>query len=127
MKGTPKISEAEWDIMKIIWEKSPRSAQEIIDILITKREWKPKTIKSLISRLVSKEALGFQKSGKTYSYFSLVTKQECASRETKSFLNKVYDGALNPMLLTFIKEKKLTQQEIEELKHILEEKEHGTD
>lgn len=126
MKTIPKISGAEWDVMKTVWEKSPRYAQEIINILMPIKGWKPKTIKSLISRLVNKGALGFHKTGKEYSYFHKVSKKECARVETKSFLNKVYDGALNTMLTTFIKEEKLSQKEIEELKRILEEKSHET-
>ena len=125
MKAIPKISKAEWDVMKIVWDKSPCPAQEIIDLLSPVKGWKPKTIKSLISRLVNKEALGFHKAGKIYSYYPRVTKKECARIETKSFLNKVYDGALKSMLTAFIQEEKLSLEEIEELKKILEEKEHG--
>lgn len=122
MKEIPRISEAEWEIMKVIWTKFPLSANQIIESLSNSIDWKPKTVKTLISRLVKKHALGYSQENRIYFYFPLVDSDECLRAENQSFLNRVYDGALKPMLINFLREEKLTAEEIEELKSILDER-----
>jgi BlaI family penicillinase repressor len=122
MKKIPSISEAEWEIMKVFWSKAPSTANEVVQSLMGNKEWKPNTIKTLISRLVTKNALGYKEDGRSYLYFPLVTEDECRKAESRSFLNKIYGGSLTPMLLNFLQEEKLSEQDIEELKRILNEK-----
>ena len=123
MKETPKISEAEWDVMKIVWANSPCTSNQIIEALEDNKTWKPKTIKTLISRLVIKNVLGFKEEGRKYLYYSLVSESECVEAENQTFLSKVYNGALKTMLVSFIKENDLTREDIEDLKRILDERE----
>ncbi|MDP5276408.1 BlaI/MecI/CopY family transcriptional regulator [Chengkuizengella axinellae] len=122
IKEIPKISEAEWSIMKVLWEKSPLTSTEIIQALKEVTSWSPKTIHTLISRLVKKEAIGEKKESRLKSFFPLVTEEECKSTETKSFLKKVYSGSLQMFIANFVKDEKLSQNEIEELKDILDGK-----
>ncbi|MDR3602603.1 MAG: BlaI/MecI/CopY family transcriptional regulator [Desulfosporosinus sp.] len=123
MKETPNISDAEWEVMKICWAKSvPCTANEIVKALEQSNDWKPNTIKTLIGRLVKKGALSFQEEGRVYIYYPLVTEEECIKAESKTFLNRVFGGALKPMLVTFLQEEKLSQDDIEELKQLLEER-----
>ena len=123
MLETPNISDAEWEVMKICWLKStPCTANEIVKALEQSANWKPNTIKTLIGRLVKKGALGYKEEGRVYLYNPLVTEEECVKVESKSFLTRVFGGALKPMLVTFLKEEKLSQEEIEELKRLLEER-----
>ena len=121
----PKISEAEWRIMKLLWQKSPHTSNELIDIL--KKDdavaWNPKTIKTLLNRLVNKGALDFEKEGRSYLYSPKVDESECRRAERNSFLGRVYSGALKPMLAAFLEDEQLSKDDIEELKRILEEKE----
>ncbi|WP_411170007.1 BlaI/MecI/CopY family transcriptional regulator [Clostridium sp. MB05] len=119
MSKLPRISDAEWEVMKIIWRLEEVTSSEVIDNLKDKQNWKNTTIKSLISRLLNKEAIGFKKLGKEYFYFPLVSEEECIKEEMKSFLNKVFNGSLNNMLLSFIKSNNLTKEEIKELKDAL--------
>lgn len=117
----PNISDAEWEVMKICWLKSgPCTANEIVKALEQSTDWKPNTIKTLIGRLVKKGAIGFQEEGKAYLYTPLVAEEECIKAESKSFLTRVFGGAIKPMLVTFLQEEKLSQDEIEELKQLLE-------
>ena len=118
----PKIAESEWRIMKILWQKSPMTAKQIIQSLVDSVHWNPKTVKTLLNRLVKKKALGFSKEGRTYNYYPLVSADECANAERQSFLSKVYSGALQPMLAAFLKDEHLSTEEIVELKRILDEK-----
>ena len=122
MSSVPNISEAEWEVMKVLWNKSPLTAKEIIDHLDNKTDWKPKTIKTLISRLVKKEVLGFKPEGKIYLYYPLYKENECVKAEGKSFLNRIFGGSVKPMLAHFLEEEELSPSEIDELKKILEKK-----
>ena len=115
----PKIAKSEWRIMKILWNQSPMTAKQIIKALANSVQWNPKTVKTLLNRLVKKKALGFTKEGRTYNYFPLVSENECANAERQSFLSKVYSGALQPMLAAFLEDGKLSEDEIAELKKIL--------
>ncbi|MCP4709571.1 MAG: BlaI/MecI/CopY family transcriptional regulator [Planctomycetes bacterium] len=125
MQKIPKISEAEWQVMEVLWSRSPRTAHDIVKILSENTLWKPKTIKTLISRLLQKEAIGFNKEGRQYHYFPLLSQKKCIQAETKSFVARVYGGGLKPMLAAFLEDEKLTQQEILELKKILDAKGEG--
>ena len=122
MKQLPRISQAEWQVMKVFWTKSVTTANEVIDALSDDADWKPATIKSLINRLVKKGALGFKQEGKVYVYFPQISEDECLQAESKSFLQRLYGGALKPLLVNFLKHEDLTQEDIEELKQILNER-----
>ncbi|WP_088186106.1 BlaI/MecI/CopY family transcriptional regulator [Desulfosporosinus sp. FKA] len=123
MSEIPKISDAEWEVMKIVWSKTyPCTANEIVDALDGIAEWKPNTVKSLITRLVKKKALGYKEERRMYLYYPLVTESECIRSETKSFVSRVFGGAFKPMLVTFLQEEKLSKNDIEELKRILEKR-----
>jgi BlaI family penicillinase repressor len=122
MKELPKISEAEWQVMKVLWDKSPLTANEIVEKLVNDTEWNPRTIKTLLNRLMNKNALGVQQEGRVYFYYPLVSKEACARSERDNLLKRVYNGALQPLLAAFLEEQKLSKDEIEELKQILENK-----
>ncbi|AHF07836.1 BlaI/MecI/CopY family transcriptional regulator [Desulfitobacterium metallireducens] len=123
MLEKPNISDAEWEVMKICWSiNAPFTANEIVKSLGEHNEWKPNTIKTLIGRLVKKGALGHKEDGRNYLYYPLIAEEECIKAESKSFLTRVFGGALKPMLVTFLQEEKLSREEIEELKRILDER-----
>jgi BlaI family penicillinase repressor len=124
MKRVPKISETEWEVMKVVWAKAPCTASEVIAALLsTDPSWHPKTIKTFLNRLVGKKALGFRKEGRAYLYRPLVTENECVNAVSETFLERVFGGALKPMLAHFVERKKLSTKEIRELKKLLEQKE----
>jgi BlaI family penicillinase repressor len=123
MNPSPRISESEWLVMKICWSRPPVSAQEIIAALAAREHWHPKTVKTLLNRLVKKGALGFKKDGRAYLYHPLVAEQDCVSAESTSFLDRVFGGSLKPMLAHFVESGRLEPDEIAELKNLLKEKE----
>ncbi|MED3318671.1 MULTISPECIES: BlaI/MecI/CopY family transcriptional regulator [Bacillus] len=123
MKELPKISEAELEIMKVLWSNSPQTANEVIEALEVKMNWKPKTIRTLINRLVHKEAVAYhQDKGRMYAYYPLVLQDSYLQVETKSLLKRFYGAAFKPLLVNFLKEEKLSSEDINELKRILDEK-----
>jgi BlaI family penicillinase repressor len=124
MKSAPKISETEWEIMKIVWAQAPCNAWQIIEALrSTDPSWHPKTVKTLLNRLVKKRALNFQKEGRAYLYQPLAKEKQCVDTATQSFLERVFGGSLKPMLAHFVEQQKLSAAEIQELKQLLEDTE----
>lgn len=119
MSKLPKISNSEWEVMKIIWAHSGITSTDIIQELKDKSHWKPTTIKSLINRLLTKKAIGFNKLGNEYSYYPLVSEEEYIKEESQSFINRVFNGSIKSMLLTFVESKEISEDEIDELKRIL--------
>jgi BlaI family penicillinase repressor len=108
--------------MKILWELNEATSTQIVDKLLEVSDWKPKTIHTLITRLVSKEAVKAEKiDGKSYMYSPNISEEEYKKYANKSFLQKLYKGSLNLMLASFIKEQKLSKEEIDELKKMLDE------
>ena len=122
MKKMPRISEAEWQVMKVVWAKTKATTNEVVDALTPATPWKPKTIMTMLKRLVDKGALGYEPKGRIYEYYARIGEAECIRAESRSFLERVYSGAATPMLAQFLEETPLSSQEIEELKQILEQK-----
>ena len=120
-----QISEAEIEVMKVLWEKGTMSAKEIIGEIENTNDWKPKTIQTLITRLVAKGAVKAEKKdAKSYLYSASVNREEYQKYANKNFIKKLYNGSLNLMLASFIKDEKLSKEDIEELKNILEDKQN---
>jgi len=120
MSKVIKISDAEIEVMKVVWKKNPISSNEIIEELSRTTSWASKTVRTLINRLTNKGALNYNQEGKSYLYIPAISKEECVKTETESFLDRMFDGALMPMLTHFAKSKKLSSEDIEKLKNILE-------
>ena len=120
MKNSFSISEAEYQVMKLIWDRAPVSTKEVTEILADKSSWKPKTIQTLLSRLVKKGAIGYKNEGRVFVYTPLIKEEDYVEQESSSFLNKFYDGALNSMVVNFLEQDKLTENDIDELKKILD-------
>jgi BlaI family penicillinase repressor len=118
----PQISDTEWQVMKVLWASAPLTANEVIRKIEGVAPWKPKTVKTLLGRLVKKKAIAFNKDGRTYVYYPLVEEAECVKAESQSFLKRVFSGALNVMFANFIEEQELSREEIAELKRILDKK-----
>lgn len=122
MKKLPQISEAEYEVMKIIWQAAPISTNEVIEQLTSTSKWSPKTIQTMLLRLVKKGALTYQKDSRVFVYTPLVQQNEYLENESKSFLNRFYNGNLNSMVVNFLDSDKLTNADISELRNILAER-----
>jgi BlaI family penicillinase repressor len=121
-KAIPRISETEWEVMRVVWAQHPVTASEIIEHLAqADASWHPKTARTLLARLVKKKALDYEPQGRSYVYEPLVTERECIAAASASFLDRVFGGALQPMLAHFVEARRLTGKELEELKQLLDE------
>ena len=88
----PQISEAEFEVMKIVWKYAPINTNEITEKLTLTTSWSPKTIQTLIKRLVSKKALSYEKQSRVFVYTPLVQEDEYIRQESNSFLKRYYNG-----------------------------------
>lgn len=108
--------------MDAVWEASPVTASEVVARLALSTDWNPRTVKTMLNRLVSKGALGFQSEGKRYLYEPAVTRGECVRAQSRAFLARVFGGATGAALLHFVEQHDLTPDEIEQLKRVLDQK-----
>ncbi len=122
MKKVPRISESEWEVMKVLWERSPLTANDIVDVLAKRASWQRETIRTLINRLVQKKAVRFEKKGRQYHYCPAVAETECIKDQTRSFLRRFRAGAIEPMLAALVEEERLSAEQIARLKEILDGK-----
>ena len=122
MKRLPKISEAEWEVMRILWQSGPLTTNEIVDDLTARSSWKSETVRTLINRLAQKKALSFKKKGRRYLYSPKVAESDCVRAETKTFLERFHGGSVEPMLAALVEHEQLTPAQIKRLKQILDGK-----
>lgn len=119
MKTLPQISEAEFEVMKVIWKHAPISTNEITEKLTRTTKWSPKTIQTLIKRLVTKGALSYEKQSRVFVYTPLIEEKEYIGQESHSFLKRYYDGDIMAMLSAYIEDDKLSESEIDTLRSLL--------
>lgn len=119
MKHLPQISEAEFEVMKIVWKYAPINTNEITEKLLQTTSWSPKTIQTLIKRLVTKGALTYEKQSRVFVYTPLVKENEYIGQESSSFLKRFYNGDITAMLSAFLENDRLSETEIERLRSLL--------
>lgn len=121
MASRPQISDAEWEVMKALWEHSPVSVNDLSRHLAG-TGWHPKTIRTMLIRLRKKGAVDCKVRDGVYHYFPKLSKQECLRSATRSFVDRLFDGALAPMIAHFADSRPLTVEEKRELKKLLDRK-----
>ncbi len=121
LSNKPNISDAEWQVMHVIWERQPVTAQAIIAALDEQVDWSGATIKTMLHRLVKKKVLRYQREGNRYLYRARVERSESLRQESQSFLDRVFGGEAAPLLAHFVQSGDLTEAEIETLRKLLEQ------
>ena len=119
MKSLPQISEAEFEVMKIIWKHAPISTNEITERLVKTTAWSPKTIQTLIRRLVDKGVLSYEKQSRVFVYTPLVGETEYIGQESNSFLQLFYNGNIASMVSAYLDSDRLSEQDIHSLRSLL--------
>jgi BlaI family penicillinase repressor len=116
------ISDAEWLVMRVIWDRKAATAAEVIAALEGTTGWRHRTIRTLLARLVDKGALAAQADGNRYLYRPRVSRETCVRQEGRSFLKKVFGGDAAELLVHFVRGSDMTPEQIAELKRLLDEK-----
>ena len=122
MRNLPQISEAEYEVMKDVWKHAPISTNEITQQLLKTTSWSPKTIQTLIKRLVNKGALSYEKQSRMFVYTPMVKENEYIGQESNSFLKRFYGGNITAMVSAYLEDDKLSEAEIETLRGLLSKK-----
>jgi BlaI family penicillinase repressor len=124
MKKTIRITEAEWEVMAVVWDRTPVAASTVVEVLEDRKQWTLATVRTLLRRLVNKGALQQEFEGKRYIYTPLISMAECSRQESESFLDRVLGRAPSEAILHLVKRADLSDKDIQELRRILREKEH---
>lgn len=122
-KHSPQtISPAEWEIMKVLWEHGEMAARDVCTALPEHLNWATKTVKTLLSRLVAKEAITYDQIGNSYLYRAVADEAALTRQEVQNIFRRVARRALSPALAHFIEEADLSDAEIDELRTTLDRK-----
>lgn len=121
MKADLQLSDSEWDLMKILWEHAPASVNEIAEHAQQITQWHPKTVRTMLIRLDKKGIVSYAVHNGVQHYQPLYSREECESQATQSFLQRVFDGALTPMVAHFSRKQKLSPEEKQALLNLLKD------
>ena len=120
MAAVPQISDAEWEVMKAVWDRQPVPASDVVEQLRREQGWAPRTVKTMLNRLVSKGALSYAVEGKRFLYSAKVNRDACVRRESRSFLSRVFDGSVTPAVVHLLTHSKLSDDELKQLRRVLD-------
>ena len=121
------LSGAEWEVMKVIWDTGPLAARDVYSALPNETNWAYKTVKTLLSRLVAKGALEYDQIGNSYLYRAAVAREQMTRQEMRGLFSRVMGAALSPVLLHFIEEAELSDDDLAELQQLLDAKRSEAD
>ena len=127
MGKLPQISEAEYEIMKILWEEYPLSTNEICERAQKNHNWNQKTIHTLLSRLNNKQVISYEKRGRMYYYFPVISQNKYLEQENHHFLDRFYNGKAAPMLSALLSNEKISDSDLKEMYDMIQSKIKGGD
>jgi BlaI family penicillinase repressor len=114
-----RISEAEAAVMAVLWETSPLTAQEVIERVPTERGWSGNTVKTLLSRLVAKQAVAHEADGRRYLYSPLLARDDYVAGESRRHIDRFFGGRLTPLVAHLAERDALSAEEITEIEALL--------
>lgn len=114
------ISEAESAVMEVLWDASPRTTDDILAALAPVHGWQEGTVKSLLNRLLRKEAIEAERDGRRYLYRPLLTRDDYVSAQSKGLLDRLFGGRVAPLVAHFSEQRKLSKKDVAELRKLLD-------
>ena len=116
------ISEAESRVMEVLWHaRSEVPAEKVIDALAGTQQWQAATVKTLLNRLLKKEAIAARKDGRRFLYHALLGREEWLARESSSMIDRLFGGRIAPLVAHFGSQRKLSPSDIQELRKLIDE------
>ena len=115
------LSDGEWKLMKLLWEHQPMTLGDLVEALKEDTAWGKGTVFTMLRRMSAKGIVRMDDSGKYQQYYPVLEKDDAVLAETKSFLERVYDGSIGMMISAMAHEKRLSKSEIDELYEIIRE------
>lgn len=123
MSKTVSLSDGEWKLMNLLWERAPRTIAQLVSTLKDDTGWTKGTIFIMLTRMADKGVIRFESGGRSKLFYPVLKKEDAAACETESFLSKVYGGSIGLMVSSMAGQKALTKEDIDELYAILHEAE----
>ncbi|MBO9687467.1 BlaI/MecI/CopY family transcriptional regulator [Roseateles chitosanitabidus] len=117
----PPITEAEAEVMEVLWRSSPLSAEDIAAALAERQDWQLATVKTLLNRLLKKDALVAERDGRRFLYAPRFPRAEWAHNESLSLLDRLFGGSLAPLVSHFSSQRKLKASDVKALKQLIED------
>lgn len=117
---TMDISKTEYQVLDVLWKLAPCSANELITELNKSQDWHEKTVKTLLSRLLKKQAIAFTKRGREYIYSPCISKKDYQGQESQSFIKRLFKGKVSPLVAAFAENESLSKEDIAELKQLID-------
>ena len=117
-----QISDAEWQVMKIIWMQGEQTSSDLIRVLAERFDWSKSTIQTLLARLVEKECLTRKKEGKSFVYSALLTLDQSRDLLIKDIKDKVCSRRIKSLLADLIMECDFTQADLKDLEAVISKK-----
>ena len=122
MDNTIQITDAELDIMKVLWALGSATSPEILKGVSGNEQKNRNTVKTLLLRLIQKNAVRYEEiRPRTYRYFPLVTETEYVKHSSMNFLSRVFEGSVDKMLLNFVKDESITKEDLQRMIDLIEE------
>ena len=115
-----QISEAESLVMQVLWDEHPLAAEDVVAALAREQRWQEATVKSLLNRLLGKGAIAAEKDGRRYLYRPVLAREDYVASESKTLLDRLFDGRVAPLVQHFSERRKLSKRDIAELKRLIE-------
>ena len=119
----PRLSDSEWQVLTALWDSGGASLGEVVEALRPATGWSRNTVLTYLTRMEAKGLVVIDKSGAPHRYRAGVDREACAAQERRGLLNRVYQGSAGKLVAAFLKEEKLTAQEREELRKLLDDME----
>lgn len=119
------ITAAESAVMNLLWQKSPRTSEDLLAELMPAQNWSEATVRTLIGRLVKKRAVAADQEGRRYLYRPLVAREAYALAESQTLIDRLFDGRVSPFLVQFSRGRKLSREDLAELKKMIAEMDDG--
>jgi BlaI family penicillinase repressor len=119
-----RISGAESLVMEALWKQSPLTAEDITSQVAPHQGWTEATVKSLLNRLLKKDAVAAERDGRRFLYRPLVARQAYVQSESQGLLDRLFDGRLAPLVSHFSQQSQLSAEDIAELRRVIEALDH---
>lgn len=120
LSKSPRISQSELDVMDVIWSaRQPIAATDIVEALENKRDWSDRTVKTMLSRLVTKGALTTKADGRRYLYAPKISRDTYSAKAAKSLSERLFGGRAAPLVAHLAEGDGLTDEDIAELEALL--------
>lgn len=116
-----KVTGSEWYILECLWEKEPQTLMNIFTNLNETQGWAKSTCATMLKRMENKKLIRHDEEGRTKYFYANVKRDEVAQKETKNFLNRIYNGSISMMMSALVAENELSDKDISELEQILQE------